>query len=262
MTSTEASMYPIVAPPPMPPQPRPPQAWKFIGTSLWGLAVFVAMFAGQLSVLAYFVLTDPAPFSFDKVTEHAGDGLTVALSVVAGLPMALLALWIPIRLSGVLLADYLALRWISWRHLLLGIAALVALVLGWEGVFYAMGHETSAGFVVDVLNSARAEGALWLLVIAICVVAPVTEELLTRGFLYRGWSESVLRPAGAIVLSSLVWTAMHLQYDPFFFAEVFSIGLLFGYLRYRSGSILLTVILHGLNNLAATLQTLWIAGHS
>jgi membrane protease YdiL (CAAX protease family) len=55
---------------------------------------------------------------------------------------------------------------------------------------------------------------------------------------------------------------MHLQYDWFFFAEVFSIGLLFGYLRYRSGSILLTVILHGLNNLAATLQTLWIASHS
>jgi membrane protease YdiL (CAAX protease family) len=125
-----------------------------------------------------------------------------------------------------------------------------------------MGRETSAGFMVDVLKSARAEGALWLLVVAFCVVAPVTEELLTRGFLYRGWSESVLRPAGAIVLSSLVWTAMHLQYDWFFFAEVFSIGLLFGYLRYRSGSIWLTVILHGLNNFAATLQTLWLAGQS
>jgi membrane protease YdiL (CAAX protease family) len=258
MSSSESV---TLAPPPLP-QPRLPRAWKFIGTSLWGLAVFIAMFAGQLSVLAYFVLTDPAPFSFDKVTELAGNGLIVALSVVAGLPMALLVLWIAIRFSGVSLADYLALRWISWRHLLLGIVALVALVMGWEGVFYAMGHETSAGFMVDVLKSAQAEGALWLLIVAICVVAPVTEELLTRGFLYRGWSESALRPGGAIVLSSLVWTAMHLQYDWFFFAEVFSIGLLFGYLRYRSGSILLTVILHGLNNLAATLQTLWIASHS
>lgn len=220
------------------------------------------MFGGQLSVLVYFVLADPAPFSFDKVAEQAGNGLTVALSVVAGLPMALLALWIAIRLSGVPYADYLALRRTSWRCLLLGIVALVALVMGWEGVFYAMGRESSAAFMVDVMKSAQAEGALWLLVVAICVVAPVTEELMTRGFLYRGWSESALRPAGAIVLSSLVWTAMHLQYDWFFFAEVFSIGLLFGYLRYRSGSILPTVILHGLNNLAATLQTLWIAGQS
>ena len=56
--------------------------------------------------------------------------------------------------------------------------------------------------MVDVLKSARAEGALWLLVISFCVVAPISEELFARGFLYRGWSESFLRPAGAILLSS------------------------------------------------------------
>ena len=47
-----------------------------------------------------------------------------------------------------------------------------------------------------------------------------------------------------------MWTALHLQYDWFFLGEVFSIGLLLGYLRYRSNSIWLTVVLHGLNNLA------------
>jgi membrane protease YdiL (CAAX protease family) len=41
---------------------------------------------------------------------------------------------------------------------------------------------------------------------------------------------------------------------------VFSIGLLFGYLRYRSNSIWLTIVLHGLNNVAATLQSMWLAG--
>jgi membrane protease YdiL (CAAX protease family) len=41
---------------------------------------------------------------------------------------------------------------------------------------------------------------------------------------------------------------------------VFSIGLLLGYLRYRSGSTWLTIFVHGLNNLAATLQTFWLAG--
>ena len=252
----------LLAPPPVPPSPRPPQVWKFVGTSLWGIAVFAAMFAGQLSVLVYFLITDSSPFSFDEVKALAGGGLTIALSVVMGLPAALLALWIAIRLSRVPFADYLALRWTSWWYLLLGVVGMIVLVLGWEGVSYALGHESSAGFMVDVLKSARAEGALWLLVISFCVVAPITEEFLTRGFLYRGWSESFLRPAGAIVLSSLVWTAMHLQYDWFFFGEIFSMGLLFGYLRYRSGSIWLTVILHGLNNLAATLQTFWFANQT
>jgi membrane protease YdiL (CAAX protease family) len=41
---------------------------------------------------------------------------------------------------------------------------------------------------------------------------------------------------------------------------VFSIGLLFGWLRYRYHSTWLTVVLHGLNNFAATLQSLWLAG--
>ena len=116
--------------------------------------------------------------------------------------------------------------------------------------------------MMDVLKTARADGALWLLVIAFCVVAPITEEFFARGFLYRGWSETFLRPAGAILLSSAVWTMMHLQYNWFFLAQVFSIGLLFGYLRYRSNSTWLTVILHGLNNLAATIQTIWLANNS
>ena len=42
--------------------------------------------------------------------------------------------------------------------------------------------------MVDVLKSARADGAMWLLIIAFWVAAPVTEEFIARGFLYRGWS--------------------------------------------------------------------------
>ncbi len=61
---------------------------------------------------------------------------------------------------------------------------------------------------------------------------------------------------------SLAWTALHLQYDWFFFGEVFSIGLLLGYLRYRFASIWLTIIVHGLNNLAAVAQTMLLTGQS
>jgi len=41
---------------------------------------------------------------------------------------------------------------------------------------------------------------------------------------------------------------------------VFSIGLLLGYLRYRFNSTWLTVIVHGLNNLAAVAQTILLTG--
>jgi membrane protease YdiL (CAAX protease family) len=72
--------------------------------------------------------------------------------------------------------------------------------------------------------------------------------------------ESFLRVPGAILLSSLAWTSLHLQYDWFFFGEVFCIGLWFGYIRYRSNSTWLTILLHGLNNLGALAQTIYLAG--
>ena len=192
----------------------------------------------------------------------ASNGITLSMSVIMGLPAVMLAIWIATRLAGARFGDYLGLRWPTWREFFLGLLALIALVCAWDLLATAIGREVTASFMVEVLKSAEADNALWLLLLSFCVAAPLTEEFFARGFLYRGWSESFLRPVGAIVLSSLVWTAMHLQYDWFFFGEIMSIGLLFGYLRYRTGSTWLTIILHGLNNLAATVQTMWLASHS
>jgi membrane protease YdiL (CAAX protease family) len=219
------------------------------------------MFVGQLAVVAWFVLRQDGPLDIAAAIRVVGGGLTISLSVIMGLPAVLAALWVAIRVSRMPFADYLALRWTSWKNLLIGVGALFVLVVGWDLLSRALGREIQPGFMGEVLKSAQADGALWLLIIAFCVAAPMSEEFFARGFLYRGWSESFLRPVGAIVLSSLAWTALHLQYDWFFFCEVFSIGLLLGYLRWRSNSTWLTVVVHGLNNLAATLQTIWLAGH-
>jgi uncharacterized protein len=239
---------------------RQPRIWKFWGTALWGLVVFGAMFAGQMAVVAWFMLRQNGPLDIAGAIQVLGGGLTISLSVITGLPAVLGALWLAIRISGTPFADYLALRWTSFRNIATGVGALVLLVLAWELLSRAMERESTPGFMMDVLKSARADGALWLLVVAFCVAAPISEEFFARGFLYRGWSETFLRVPGAIVLSSVVWTALHLQYDWFFFGEVFSIGLLLGYLRYRYQSTWLTVIVHGLNNLAAVVQTLWLVG--
>jgi hypothetical protein len=241
---------------------REPRVWKFIGTSLWGLVLFAAMFIGQVAVVAWFLWSGGEPLDRNTLVTLTSNGRIISLSVIMGLPAILIALWVAIRWSRTSFADYLALRWPSWRMLALGIGSLILLMVACEIVSRAAGRESSPGFMVEVLKTARADGALWLLVFAFCVAAPVTEEFFARGFLYRGWSESFLRPVGAIVLSAAVWTAMHLQYNWFFLGQVFAIGLLFGYLRYRSNSTWLTVILHGINNLAATVQTFLLANHS
>jgi uncharacterized protein len=249
---------PIVAEPPVTSSPR---VWKFWGTTFWGLAVFAAMLIGQLAVVGWLVIRQGGPINQETLGEAVravvGNGLTMSLSVITQLPTVFAVLWVAIRIKRASFTDYLALRGFSWANFGIGAVALFVLVMGWDAVSRATGREVEPGFMGDVLKTVRADNALWLLIIAISVAAPVAEEFLARGLLYRGWSETFLRVPGAIILSSLVWTLLHLyEYDWFFLGEVFSIGLLLGYLRYRSNSIWLTIILHGLNNLAALLQTM------
>ncbi|MBU6465017.1 MAG: CPBP family intramembrane metalloprotease [Bradyrhizobium sp.] len=235
---------------------RPPRVWKFRGTALWGLFIFAAMFIGQVAPVLAIVIWRTGKIDMVEIDHVAHDGRMLALTVIFGLPAVLAATWLPVHLSRTPFKEYLALRWTTWQNVVIGIVAMIVVVEGWDLLSRATGHEVTAGFMGDILKSATADGVLWLAVLAFAVVAPFTEELLARGFLYRGWSESFLRVPGAIVLSSLVWTAMHVQYDLFFLGEVFSIGIVLGYIRYRSQSIWLTTLLHGLNNLAALIQTI------
>jgi membrane protease YdiL (CAAX protease family) len=237
-----------------------PRVWKFWGTAFWGFVVFAAMFVGQLAVVGWFLFRHGGPINqetfSEAVTVVVSNGMTISLSVITGLPAVAAALWIAIRIKHAGFADYLALRSFSWANLAIGVVALFVLVMGWDALSRATGREVEPGFMGDVLKTARANGALGLLIFAFCIAAPITEEFFARGFLYRGWSESFLRVPGAIVLSSLVWTGLHLQYNWYFLGEVFSIGVLLGYVRYRSRSTWLTIILHGLNNFAAVVQTI------
>jgi membrane protease YdiL (CAAX protease family) len=103
----------------------------------------------------------------------------------------------------------------------------------------------------------KQSGWLPVYLIALCIVAPITEEIVVRGFLFRGWSQSFLGPIGAIVLTSAIWALVHTQYNLFYQAEVFTTGLLLGYLRHRNGSTLLTVAIHAAINIASAMELAW-----
>src|ERR1700712_3506266 len=104
------------------PSQRPPRVWKFWGTSLWGLFIFAAMFAGQLTVVAYFMLAREGALDFTALKGALGGGLTI--SVIMGLPAVLGAIWLATRMARTSFADYLALRWTPWTNVLIGAVAL------------------------------------------------------------------------------------------------------------------------------------------
>src|SRR6201999_561143 len=112
MDTINPEQPPLLDAPAPPPVPR---VWKFWGTLLWGLWLCAAMFAGQTSVIAFFVLRGGIPAdiaaTIDTVTKVVTDnGLAISLSVIAGLPAIAAAAWFAIRWTRIGFADYLALR--------------------------------------------------------------------------------------------------------------------------------------------------------
>jgi membrane protease YdiL (CAAX protease family) len=141
------------------------------------------------------------------------------------------------------------LYWPTARDVLVGTASILG-VLALAGIAASLlGMETPA-FAGDTFGSAAETGFLPAYVLAFAVLAPVQEELLFRGFFYRGFAPAV-GPIPAIVLLSAVWAVFHVQYNWFFVGEIFVMGLAFGVLRWRSGSLPLTIGLHmAVNGLA------------
>ncbi len=156
---------------------RPPRVWKFWGTALWGLFIFAAMFIGQVAPLLAIVVWKAGKIDLAEAINVAGDGRALALTVIGGLPAVLLAIWLPVHLSRTPFKEYLALRWTTWQNVVIGIAAMIVMVEGWDLLSKATGHEVTAGFMGDIMKSVMSDGVLWLAVLAFAVVAPLTRGI-------------------------------------------------------------------------------------
>jgi membrane protease YdiL (CAAX protease family) len=229
------------------------RTWKFWGSLAWAVVIFLAMTAAEFAVLfALLHARDPdGETNFTDFERLSSDGVAVALNVIAVAPVTVAVVAVAVRLTRTSLAEYLALRWFARRDLWLGLICLLAYGLAVDATAWLSGHPIEPAFVLDTLRTAGAAGALPLFVLAVAVVAPFSEELAVRGFLYRGFAASWLGSTGAILLTSALWALVHLQYDWFFIGEVFGVGLILGWMRRRSDSTWLTMILHGAYNLMA-----------
>jgi membrane protease YdiL (CAAX protease family) len=163
-------------------------------------------------------------------------------------PAALAVLWVAIRKAGGEFAEYLALNWPRPGELL-SATGIMIVVFVLECVFnyVVVGPQAPA---TDTYIAVGGAGGLLIMLVAGCIAAPVLEELIVRGFMFRGWSQTFLGPIGAIVLTSALWGMCHTQYDWLGRLNIFFTGLALGYFRWRSNSTWLPVIIHSTFNMA------------
>ncbi len=59
-----------------------------------------------------------------------------------------------------------------------------------------------------------------------------------------------------IILTSLMWTALHVQYGFIVLTWLFLLGVIIGYARQKTGSIWTPIIMHAFNNTLASIEIL------
>jgi CAAX protease family protein len=183
------------------------------------------------------------------LVSAASNGAVLAFSLAVSAPLVLALLAFAVTLSRVPLVDYLALKWPRWRDVWAGVIALAVVLLG-TGLLATITGEQTPGFISDTFTSARDAGLLPLLAVSFVFLGPLQEELLFRGFFFRGFAPA-LGTWPAIVITAAVWALSHGQYQWFFVGEIFALGLVFGWLRGRSGSTILPLMLHAAVNAMA-----------
>jgi membrane protease YdiL (CAAX protease family) len=182
----------------------------------------------------------------------AENGLVLSLATLASAPIVVglcgLFAWLRHPPS---LKEYLGLRLppprviVRWAIYFVLFAAASDLLTVW------MGRSIVPDFMVRAMETAVIPPLLWL---AVVVGAPVSEEFFFRGFLFEGLRHSKLRAPGAVLLTSLVWTVIHQQYDMWQMMWIFTAGILLGIARVKTGSLILCILLHALMNLIATIE--------
>ena len=135
---------------------------------------------------------------------------------------------------------------------ILAFAAIAGLEWLFNSLTHASSESTNSSFMTDTYNTA---GWLPLLWVAVVIFAPAFEEAFFRGFLFVGLQRSRIGAAGTILLTSLVWASLHLQYNVIGMATIVLLGLVLGVVRLKTKSLWNTIIFHSLWNLTALVFT-------
>ena len=87
------------------------------------------------------------------------------------------------------------------------------------------------------------------LAVVIAVIAPIIEELIFRGYLYKAWRFTRLGYNGALILISVLFSLAHVdQYHWPLLICLFCFAILMGMAREKTGSVLMPMLLHVINN--------------
>lgn len=227
--------------------------WATIGFSLIIVGLFLLVQFLGVSTLAPVISNNNPDLSFDEFAASLEtNGLLIASVTCATTitTVGLIALFASFR-RGTTVKQYLHLYPVSVKTLGVWIGAALLFAIAWDGLTYLLDRPIIPEFMLRAYETAYFVPLLWL---AIVIAAPLAEELFFRGFLFEGIRHTRLGAIWAVVVTSLLWAVIHLQYGPYEISTVFILGLILGVARLMTGSIYTPIVMHALVNLLATAE--------
>ena len=103
-------------------------------------------------------------------------------------------------------------------------------------------------YVIDLNGLLKPESLLgyFLLFTAVVVIAPLGEELLFRGFFQQILEKHWKDITRSVLVTAMIFAFIHM--NPFWFAQIYILGIILGFLAWKTNSIIPSLILHGINN--------------
>ncbi|MEE3269936.1 MAG: type II CAAX endopeptidase family protein [Candidatus Thermoplasmatota archaeon] len=222
--------------------------WKSWAINLTFCFVWIAVTSTSIVLLmvASILLGLPESYSIH---------LSVSLSYLLVIPLTLLFMHVDGQLSdltGMLTIDSTK----SGLILLVGIPILVTVIDLIMVIGYGIGYELAFG-VPEVETDIGVDWgsgpvALGMAVASTVIIAPIAEELMFRGYVL----DSIRKMHGdwvAVVISALIFGLVH--FEPYTIGLAAIGGLIYGYLRVRTGSLWPSIIGHMLWNGIALVVT-------
>lgn len=227
--------------------------WPTIGFSLIIAASFVLIHVlGATAFVAIVHSDNPALNIEEFATSLQMNGFLIALVTCATMltTVGLIALFASIRRRATV-KQYLHLHPVGAKTLSAWLCVALLFAIAWDSLTYMLDKPVIPEFMLIAYETAYFLPLLW---IALIVAAPLSEELFFRGFLFEGIRYTRLGPVGAVLLTSLLWAVIHLQYSLYEVSTVFVLGLMLGVARLKTRSIYTAIAMHSLVNLLATVE--------
>ncbi len=230
----------------LPPLPQPP---GLPATLAWMLVIAVAITVSQIPVMLII----------DAMVENRLEpmltvGRTMSIIAITCVPAAWLLCTGIFRIYGYRPGrEALNLAPPPGRTTLRWMGMLVILMVVTDLATWLKNGTVVHSFTMEIYETCP---SFLLFFVGVAVAAPLYEELIFRGFLFKCLENSRVRGLGAVIITALLWAVIHIQYEWFSIFTVFCFGLLLGAARLKTGSTSLAILLHFVLNATAIAELL------